>query len=543
MTEQILKNVENIFPSEKDIPEKYNLKAPVHQTTYLCDGKLVEWKREMKDVYSPIYIKENGKLTQKYLGSYPLMTGDEAKNALEAAKKAYAKGTGVWPTMKVKDRITYMQRFVEKMQAKRAEVVNLLMWEIGKNLKDSEKEFDRTVQYILDTIDSLKDLNRRSSHLEYESDIYAQIRRGPLGVVACMGPYNYPLNETFCTLIPALIMGNAVILKPAKYGVLLLSPLLDAFKQTFPPGTINIIYGSGRETIGNLMKTGEIDVFAFIGTSKGANGLKKMHPKPNRLRSVLGLEAKNPAIILPDADLDLTVKECVLGALSYNGQRCTALKMIFVHDAIKDEFLKRFVAAINNLKIGMPWEDGVQITPLPEPDKPAYIKGLIKDAQDKGGALLNDEGGAQNKSFIYPAVVYPASPDMDVFHEEQFGPIIPIRSFVDIQEPIDFIVDSNYGQQVSIFGSNSDEVAKMIDPMINQVCRVNINSQCQRGPDVFPFNGRKDSAEGTLSVYDALRVFSIRTLVACKNHGVNKKVLSEILEDRKSNFLTTDIVL
>lgn len=543
MTEQILDHIQNIFPAEQDIPEKYNVKAPVHQTTYLCDGKLVEWKGEMKDVYSPIYIKEKGKLTQKYLGSYPLMTGDEAKNALEAAKKAYAKGTGVWPTMKVKDRITYMQRFVEKMQAKRTEVVNLLMWEIGKNLKDSEKEFDRTVQYILDTIDSLKDLNRRSSHLEYESDIYAQIRRGPLGVVACMGPYNYPLNETFCTLIPALIMGNAVILKPAKYGVLLLSPLLDAFKQTFPPGTINIIYGSGRETIGNLMKTGEIDVFAFIGTSKGANGLKKMHPKPNRLRSVLGLEAKNPAIILPDADLDLTVKESVLGALSYNGQRCTALKMIFVHDAIKDEFLKRFVAAINNLKIGMPWEDGVQITPLPEPDKPAYIKGLIKDAQDKGGALLNDEGGAQNKSFIYPAVVYPASPDMDVFHEEQFGPIIPIRSFVDIQEPIDFIVDSNYGQQVSIFGSNSDEVAKMIDPMINQVCRVNINSQCQRGPDVFPFNGRKDSAEGTLSVYDALRVFSIRTLVACKNHGVNKKVLSEILEDRKSNFLTTDIVL
>ena len=543
MTNKILDHIENIFPTENDIPSKYNLTAPVHQTTYLCDGKLIEWKGEMKDVFSPIYTKHNGKLAQKYLGSYPLMSGDEAKKALEAAKKAYAKGTGVWPTMKVKDRITYMQRFVEKMQTKRAEVVNLLMWEIGKNLKDSEKEFDRTVQYILDTIDSLKDLNRRSSHLEYESDIYAQIRRGPLGVVACMGPYNYPLNETFCTLIPALIMGNAVILKPAKYGVLLLSPLLDAFKQTFPPGTINIIYGSGRETIGNLMKTGEIDVFAFIGTSKGANGLKKMHPKPNRLRSVLGLEAKNPAIILPDADLDLTVNECVLGALSYNGQRCTALKMIFVHDAIKDEFLKRFTEAINNLKIGMPWEDGVQITPLPEPDKPEYIKSLIKDAEEKGGVLLNEAGGVQNKSFIYPAVIFPASPDMDVFHEEQFGPIIPIRSFVDIQEPIDFIVDSNYGQQVSIFGSNSDEVAKLIDPMINQVCRVNINSQCQRGPDVFPFNGRKDSAEGTLSVYDALRVFSIRTLVACKNHGVNKKVLSEILEERKSNFLTTDIVL
>lgn len=538
-----LSTIENIFPKEEDIPENHNIEHPIHQKHYLANGKLVEWHGEFKKVYSPIYIQKNGKLEQKFLGEYPLMSGEEALKALEAAKNAYAKGTGVWPTMRVKDRIAYMLRFVEKMQVQRKEVVNLLMWEIGKNKADSEKEFDRTVQYILDTIDALKDLNRSSSKLEYESDIYAQIRRGPLGVVACMGPYNYPLNETFCTLIPALIMGNSVILKPAKYGVLLLTPLLNAFKETFPPGTINIIYGSGRETIGTLMKTGDIDVFAFIGTSKGANGQKKLHPKPNRLRSVLGLEAKNPAIILPDADLDLTVKECVLGSLSYNGQRCTALKMLFVHESIAEKFIEKFTRAVNQLKPGMPWDEGAEITPLPEPEKPDYIKELIDDAIEKGAKKLNDLGGYTHYSMVFPAVLYPVNPDMKLFHEEQFGPVIPIKSFKNIQEPIDFIVDSNYGQQVSIFGSNSDQVAKIIDPMINQVCRVNINSQCQRGPDVFPFNGRKDSAEGTLSVADALRVFSIRTLVACKNNKTNKKVLTEILEDRKSNFLTTDIVL
>lgn len=537
-------DIDHIFPHELEIPKKFNITQSIEQRHYLADGKLIEWKGETKEVFSPVYLKQdNGDLVQKRLGSYPMMSGEEAKVTLRAAQKAYSRGTGEWPTMKVKDRIKHMEGFVEKMQAKREEVVNLLMWEIGKNLKDSQKEFDRTVQYILDTIDSLKGLNRRSSKLEYESGIYAQIRRGPLGVVACMGPYNYPLNETFCTLIPAILMGNAVILKPAKYGVLLISPLLEAFKESFPPGVVNIIYGSGRETIGKLMETGDIDVFAFIGTSKGANGLKKRHPKPNRLRSVLGLEAKNPAIVLPDADLDLAVSECVLGSLSYNGQRCTALKMLFVHEDIKDEFITRFVEAINNLKIGMPWEEDVNITPLPEPDKPEYIHELIKDAQDKGAQLLNELGGANNNSFVFPAVLYPATPEMKIFREEQFGPVIPIRSFKDINEPIDFIVESNYGQQVSIFGSNSSEVSKMIDPMVNQVCRVNINSQCQRGPDVFPFNGRKDSAEGTLSVYDALRVFSIRTLVACKDNSINRTVLSEILEERKSKFLTTDIVL
>ena len=105
------------------------------------------------------------------------------------------------------------------------------------------------------------------------------------------------------------------------------------------------------------------------------------------------------------------------------------------------------------------------------------------------------------------------------------------------------MVKSNYGQQVSIFGSDSDEIAHMIDPLVNQVCRVNINSQCQRGPDVFPFNGRKDSAEGTLSVSDALRVFSIRTLVAAKENELNKNIISEILDERKSAFLSTDFIL
>ena len=132
---------------------------------------------------------------------------------------------------------------------------------------------------------------------------------------------------------------------------------------------------------------------------------------------------------------------------------------------------------------------------------------------------------------------------MRVYHEEQFGPVVPIVSFKDIDEPVQYIVNSNYGQQASIFGSDENEIAHLIDPLVNQVCRLNINSQCQRGPDVYPFNGRKDSAEGTLSVTDALRVFSIRTMVASKDNDQNRKMLTKILEDRKSNFLSTDYIL
>jgi glyceraldehyde-3-phosphate dehydrogenase (NADP+) len=108
------------------------------------------------------------------------------------------------------------------------------MWEIGKNLNDSEKEFDRTVDYIVDTINEYKDIDRDSAKFHNHGGVFAHIRRGPIGVVLCLGPYNYPLNETFALLIPAIIMGNTAIFKPAKHGVLLIAPLLQAFKESFP---------------------------------------------------------------------------------------------------------------------------------------------------------------------------------------------------------------------------------------------------------------------------------------------------------------------
>ena len=357
-----------------------------------------------------------------------------------------------------------------------------------------------------------------------------------------MGPFNYPLNETYTTLIPALIMGNTVVFKPPRMGVLLHEPLLRAFAEAFPKGVVNTVYGSGTTVIGPLMESGKVNVLAFIGSSKTADILKKAHPQLHRLKSVLGLDAKNPAIILEDADIDAAVKECVLGTLSFNGQRCTALKILFVHESIADEFIKKIAAAVEELSIGLPWEAGVDITPLPEQGKPEYLKKLIENAVAHGAKLENANGGQTSLSLFYPAVLSGVNDQMDIYSEEQFGPIIPIVTYKDIEEPLQYVINSNYGQQASIFGKNADQIATLIDTFVNQVCRVNVNSQCQRGPDTFPFTGRKDSAEGTLSVTDALRVFSIRTLVAAKSNETNRQIITEIIKDDKSKFLNTDFI-
>jgi glyceraldehyde-3-phosphate dehydrogenase (NADP+) len=141
-----------------------------------------------------------------------------------------------------------------------------------------------------------------------------------------------------------------------------------------------------------------------------------------------------------------------------------------------------------------------------------------------------------------PALLYPVNSKMRIYHEEQFGPIIPIVSFDDINIPIDYVTELQYGQQVSLFGTDPEVISNIIDPLVNQVYRINLNSQCQRGPDTFPFTGRKDSAEGTLSISDALRVFSIRTLVAGKEIDLNRELISKIIKQRKSNFLSTDFI-
>ena len=208
--------LDTIFVEESAIPEEYKLLKEINQTTYLSNGEMKTWTGATHTVLSPICIKTKNGIERKAIGSYPLCTENEAMESLYAAEKAYNHGRGEWPTMSVSDRIACIEKFTYKMIEKKKEVVNLIMWEIGKSSADSTKEFDRTVEYMNATVDALKDLDRTSSRFMMEQGIIGQVRRAPLGVALCMGPFNYPLNETFSTLLPALLMGNTVVFKPAK---------------------------------------------------------------------------------------------------------------------------------------------------------------------------------------------------------------------------------------------------------------------------------------------------------------------------------------
>lgn len=522
--------IENPFLT-KDIPEEFKIQVPIFCQNILIDGELVTWNGAMQNVISPVFTQNaSGEIKTTILGQIPDVDTELALKALTSAEKAYDKGKGDWPTTTTEARILCVEKFMVDFVSLKSEIVNLLMWEIGKPLLEAEDEFERTISYVNNTLEYLKNELQNKSKLQYHEGVYAQIKSAPLGVVFCMGPYNYPLNEAFCLLIPALLMGNSCIYKPASHGVLSIAILLNAFKKAFPKGVVNIIFGRGHNIAAPLMKSGKIDVLALIGNSKAANALLGLHPKPNRLKLILGLEAKNAAIVLADADVDLAVNECVLGSVAFNGQRCTALKIIYVYQSVRAEFNEKFCAKVEALKFGQPWEDGVRLTALPEPDKPKYIQNLIKDALSKGAKIINKKGGAQIQNFIFPAVLFPVNKSMLVFNEEQFGPVVPIVEFTAIDDVISDIEASNYGQQVSLFTVNLETLNNLIRIFRNLVSRVNINSKCQRGPDIYPFVGRKDSAVSTLGVSDALTTFSIKTMVSLKESNNSSDFIKAIFK-------------
>lgn len=289
--------------------------------------------------------------------------------------------------------------------------------------------------------------------------------------------------------------------------------------------------------------------------SNAADDLIKKHPNPHRLKVFLQLEANNMAIYLPDlfkkgndAVLTNALEQAVIGSLSYNGQRCTALKLHFVPSKFADRFVSSLVKEVESLPVGLPdQQHGAEkqyskITPLPTTGRIKYMKELLDDAISKGAKIMNKDGGkvigGADSTLMVPAVLFPVTSDMRLYHEEQFGPLVPVTTYDSLDTILEFGKENPYGQQISIFGQNVDEVSSILDKFSSVFARVNLNSQCGRSPDTLPFAGRRSSAMGVMSVSHALKEFSVPTVVAysAKNDLVGNEKLVEGLHS-KSKFL------
>ena len=460
------------------------------------------------------------------IGQMPQMRESDTLQVLQEAMHAWKGGMGVWTSMSLQERCRCIQDLLNQLLKSREPIVQALQWEIGKNRSDAEAEFDRTIKFAELVLESVR------NHPEYGGAAWettaqtrAVTRRHAIGIILALAPYNYPLNESYAAVIPALLLGNIVILKIPTTGGLAHLLTFEAIRQALPPGTLNFVSGGGRETMPPLVQSGRIDGLAFIGSGKAADQLIHQHPHPHRLKVFLQLEAKNMAIVLLDVFqpsqtkvLEHTIKESVKGSLSFNGQRCTALKLFFVPTIHADIFVQRLTQAVEALSVGLSWQKDSQITQLPNPSRVQYMQQLLQDALDKGAKIMNENGGqvvgGPDSTLMIPAVVYPVTSDMRLYHEEQFGPLVPVATYDTMDTVLEYARLGPYAQQVSIFGHDTALVARLVDAFSAIFGKINLNQQCGRSPDTLPFSGRRSSAMGTMSVTEALREFSVPTVIA-----------------------------
>ena len=501
---------------------------------------------------------QDNTLHRRIIGKLPQFSTESTLHVLDQASRAWNGGMGEWTKMTMEQRIVSIRQVFDELKKRREEIVEALMWEIGKNRPDAESEFDRTVKFAMSVIDVIrKDPEISNSSWQTIGNTHALVRRAALGVILCLGPYNYPINETYATLIPALLMGNICILKIPSVGGVAHLLTMKAFAKVLPPGTINFVAGPGSSTVPPLMKSGKIDGLAFIGGSDVADTLIKDHPHPHRLKVFLQLEANNMAIYLPDLFHGQTVsgalknalEQAIVGSLSYNGQRCTALKLHMVPRAHAEFFAAKMAERVESLLVGLQWQQDAStgkysdVTPLPNKKRITYMKELLEDALSKGAKVINKDGGkvlgGLESTLMVPAVLYPVSSDMRIYHEEQFGPLIPITAYDSLETVIEFGRDGIYAQQVSIFGTDAELVSPLIDSFAAVFGKINLNSQCGRSPDSLPFSGRRSSAMGVMSVKDALKEFSTPTVVAYKESAHDGTMNEKLVETLQSsvNFM------
>lgn len=453
---------------------------------YYVDGI---WKEshtnDVIEIYSPY--------KEELVGTVQALSKEEADEIIQSAKRAQKD----WEQISIRERGNYLYRWIEELEKEKEDIAATIMQEVGKGFLDAVKEVERTMDLIRFTIEE-------AIHLYGESMLgenfpggnrskIAISHRVPLGVVLAISPFNYPVNLSAAKIAPALISGNTVVFKPATQGAISGIKMIEALDRAgLPKGVLNVVTGRGA-VIGNyLIEHPEIDMISFTGGSDTGKHIAKL---ANMIPLVMELGGKDPAIVVKDANLDLAAKQIISGAFSYSGQRCTAIKRVFVEESIADELVEKLSGELEHVTIGSPEENNM-IVPLIDRKSADFVQGLIQDAIEKKASLIT--GNKREGNLIYPTLLDYVTPDMRLAWEEPFGPVLPIIRVKTIEEAIEMSNRSEYGLQASIFSQDIDQAFTIAEKI--QAGSVQINGRTERGPDHFPFIGTKGSGMGTQGV-------------------------------------------
>uniref|UniRef100_A0A7C4R493 Aldehyde dehydrogenase family protein n=1 Tax=candidate division CPR3 bacterium TaxID=2268181 RepID=A0A7C4R493_UNCC3 len=474
---------------------------------YFCDGR---WLKSESNQLIPIHSPIDGDL----IGNVQAVTKEEINRVIDKAKEAQK----IWSNYPVDDRASILKIAADLIRANAEELANMKTFEIGKIKSSAFSSVMRSADIVSYTADQIEIINYRE--VLYSGDFVNSndkktsfISREPLGVVLAISPFNYPINLAVTKIAPALLAGNSVIVKGASQGTISTAMLVEIFnKAGVPKGVINFVSGKGSEIGDYLVSHKKVNMITFTGSSEvGKNLAIKAGLKP----LILELGGKDAALVLPDADINLAASQIADGAFSYAGQRCTAIKRVFVHPDVHDELVKKIIENIEVRydKVGDPRNEETQMGPLISEKQTDFVQDLIFDAVESGAKIIH--GGMRKANYMDATLLDGVTSDMRIAWEEQFGPVLPIITCGSVEEMIELHNKSQYGLGGSIFTSDIEKAKEIATKLQTGV--VQINAKSERYPDNFPFLGVKDSGLGTQGIR-----WSIEAMMRLKSVVENK---------------------
>ncbi len=448
------------------------------------------------DVISPI--------DASVVGSMQVVTHEEIDSTLANVKMAQRS----WEATPLNERVKLMHLVADWIRHYEDYLTSLLVREIGKTDKEARGEIKRTADltdYFADEVQSLHGETIDSDNFPgYTKGHIAMVERVAHGVVLSIAPFNYPVNLSASKIVPALLMGNAVIFKPPTQGGISALHLARIFEKAgLPKNVFACVTGGGSEIGDYLVAHPKVDAVAFTGSSDtGVAIAGKAAMKP----LLFECGGNNATVVFPDADMKGTAAEVVKGAFQYAGQRCTGIKYVLATQNVLDTLLPVVLETMKeNVKMGDPRSPETKLVgPVISAKFADQMQGWIDASVAKGAKLI--VGGKHHEAYMEPTVLTNVTPDMEVISQEVFGPILSFVVIQSMDEAIKIINEIRYGLQASVF--TKDEGTGIMFARQLNVGTVQINGSPQRGPDHFPFLGVKHSGVGVQGVRYSLEAFS-----------------------------------
>lgn len=448
--------------------------------------------------------------TNELISTIPNSTVEDVDKAVEEAYKAQKK----WQKIPMHERGRILRNYIELVEKESDDLAKLLCAETGKPIKEARAEISNVRIFVEGYVEKAKHLygiNIPEGIEKGQENTIQYTKRYPLGVVACIIPFNFP-SDLFHQKIPsALIMGNSVIVKPSTYNPLTLIKFVDLLRRAgVPEGVIEVVNGDGPVVGQALARHPKVHLISVTGSTKV--GMETMQSAASHLAHVMLELGGNDAFILhKDGDIDLAVKETVWGRLYNTGQVCCASKRFLIHNDVKEEFISKMKEKIASMKQGNPMDEDTDIGCLINENAAIRVEKQVNKTIEEGATLVI--GGKRNGAFYEPTILDNVTKDMEVAKDmEIFGPVISIIGYDDIEEAIEIANNSSYGLCGNIITRDMKTAFKVSEALECGGAVIN-GSSFFRSVEM-PFGGWKHSGIGNEGISTTLNEMSkIKTIV------------------------------